>query len=151
MQKDFNKLPADKQRKFIVKNLLKDEYFKQFHMEIKTICVEDIYPKTQLKEFIKSRDNFVNEIITKLLRKYKDNVIDLCNFPTNTHYYNLALKQKSKLSNMINIQVLNYKDELGFMTKQLIMDTWTDTKNILTLEELSLESIVNNIHPFFDN
>ena len=145
MQKEFCKLPSDKQRKFIVKNLLKDEYFKQFHDIFKCNFVENIYPKAQQKEFIKLRNNYINNKITKILRKYKDNIIDLYNFPTNKYFYDQALKQKKKLCSTINIDILNYKDEHGFMTKQLIFDTWNDTQNILVAVELSLESIISNI------
>jgi len=151
MQKEFIKLSVDKQRKFIVKNLLKDNHFKQFHDIFKTIFVENIYSKVQQKELVKLRNNYINDKITHILRKYKDNIIDLHNFPTNQYFYNQALKQKIKLCNIINIEVLNYKDEYGFFTKQLIMDVWIDTKNILTIPELSLESVINDIPPYTDD
>ena len=145
MQKEFLKLPLDKQRKFIIKNLLKDELFKEFHDEIKSNFVEIIYSKVQQKELIKLRNIYVNNKITKILRKYKDNIIDLSNYSANIFFYEQALKQKKKLLKIVNNNILNYKDEYGFMIKELIMDIWHDTKNILTIQELSLESIVNNI------
>lgn len=151
MQKEFNKLPLDKQRKFLIKNLLKDAHFKQFHDEFKTNFVENIYSKAQQTELIKLRNMYVNDKITNILRKYKDNIIDLSNFTTNKYFYDQALKQKMKLENIINIDVLNYKDEYGFMTKELIIDTWSDIQKIMTIEKLSLQSIINNIPPFIDD
>jgi len=145
MQKEFNKLPIDKQRKFIVKNLLKDEYFKELHDKFKNTYVEDIYPKTQQKNFITIRNSYINNKITDILRKYKDNIIDLhCN-PTSKYFYDQALKQKNKLHNMLDLHILNYKDEYGFMIKQLITDTWIATHNILVNQELSLDSIIDLI------
>ena len=151
MQKEFNKLPLDKQRKFLVKNLLKDSHFKQFHDEFKTNFVENIYSKTQQKELIKLRNMYVNDKITNILRKYKDSIIDLSNFATNKYFYDQALKQKMKLENIINIDVLNYRDEYGFMTKELIIDTWYNIQKILTIEKLSLQPIIDNIAPFTDD
>ena len=61
MQKEFIKLSLEKQRKFIVKNLLKDNYFKQFHNIFKNIFVENIFPRTQQKELVKLRNNYIND------------------------------------------------------------------------------------------
>lgn len=151
MQKEFLKLTLDKQRKFIIKNLLKDELFKEFHDEIKSNFVEIIYSKVQQKELIKLRNIYINNKITKILRKYKDNIIDLSSYSANIFFYEQALKQKNKLLKIVNINILNYKDEYGFMIKELIMDIWHDTKNILTIQELSLESIVKNMLAYNNN
>jgi hypothetical protein len=145
MQKEFNKLPIDKQRKFIIKNLLNDKHFVQFHEEFTNIYVENIFPKVKQKEFIKLRNNYINDKITKILRKYKDNIIDLHNFPYNNYFYDNALKQKNKLLKILNNDILNYKDEYNFTVRELIIDVWNHTKKILIIENLSLESIVNNI------
>ncbi len=151
MQKEFNKLPLDKQRKFLVKNLLKDIYFKEFHDKFKTNFVENIYSKAQQKELIKLRNMYINDKITNILRKYKDSIIDLSNFTTNKYFYDQALKQKMKLENIINTDVLNYKDEYGFTTKELIIETWHNIQKIVTIEKLSLEPIINNITPIIND
>jgi hypothetical protein len=148
MQKEFFKLKKEKQRNFIIKNLLKDDYFKEYHNIFSSTFVENIYLKNQQKEKIKIRNEFINNKITNLLRKYKDNVIDLHIHSTNKYFYDKILKQKLKLSNMINENVLNYRDEFGFTIKELIKDTYESTKNIVKNQELSLEPIVNIIPPF---
>ena len=151
MQKEFIKLPIDKQRKFIVKNLLKDEYFKEAHDKFKNTFIEDIYPKTQQKDFITIRNSYINNKITNILRKYKDNIIDLhCN-PTNKYFYDQVLKQKNKLHNILDLRILNYKDEYGFMIKQLITDTWVAVKDILVNQELSLDAIIEFIPKYIDD
>jgi hypothetical protein len=151
MQKEFNKLSIDKQRKFIVKNLLRNEYFKDFHEKIKNIFIEDIYPKNQQKDLVKIRNCLINDKITTILRKYKDNVIDLYSEPTNKYFYDQALKQKNKLENMLNLRTLYYKDEYGFMTMQLVTDVWGTTKDIIASPELSLESIIKRIPDYIDD
>ena len=151
MQKEFNKLPIDKQRKFLIKNLLKDEYFKESHDKFKNTFIEDIYPKTQQKDVIMIRNSYINNKITNVLRKYKDNIIDShCN-PTSKYFYDQALKQKNKLHNILDLRILNYKDEYGFMIKQLITDTWVATKDILVNQELSLQSIIDLIPGYIDD
>lgn len=147
MQKEFNKMSLDKQRKFIVRNMLKDEHFKDLHDAIKIYFVEDMHSKSKLNELIKIRNSYVNEKITKLLRKYKENILDLYSSPNNFYYYNLALKNKNKIQKIINnTNILSYKDEFGFMISELLIDTYADTKNILINQELSLDFIAKNIH-----
>ncbi len=151
MQKEFNKLPIDKQRKFIIKNLLKDEYFKKSHKKFKNTYIEYIYPKTQQKDFITIRNSYINNKITDILRKYKDNIIDLYCNPTSKYFYDQALKQKNKLHNILDSHILNYADDYNFMVKQLITDTWTNTKNIIVYQELSLDTIIEFIPKYIDD
>lgn len=151
MQKEFNKLTIDKQRKFIVRNLLKDEYFKEYHEKIKNTFIEDIHSKAHQKELVQVRNSYVNNKITHILRKYKDNIIDLHCDPTNKYFYSQSLKQKNKLYNMLNINAFNYKDEFGFGVWQLVTDTWLDTTHILTNPELGLESIINFMPNYIDD
>lgn len=145
MQKEFIKLTLEKQRKFLIKNILKDNYFILYHKKFTKIFVENIFPKIKRKEILKKRNNYINNKITKILRKYKDYTIDLYNFSSNAFFYKQIIKQKNKLNNLININTLNYKDEYGFTIEELLYDVYKDTKNITINNELSLENIINNI------
>jgi hypothetical protein len=145
MQKEFNKLTLEKQRKFLIKNILKNNYFILYHKKFTKIFVENIFPKIKRKEILKKRNNYINNKITKILRKYKDYTIDLYNFSSNAFFYKQIIKQKNKLNNLININTLNYKDEYGFTIEELLYDVYKDTKNITINNELSLENIINNI------
>jgi hypothetical protein len=145
MQKEFIKLTLEKQRKFLIKNILKDNYFILYHKKFTKIFMENIFPKIKRKEILKKRNNYINNKITKILRKYKDYTIDLYNFSSNAFFYKQIIKQKNKLNNLININTLNYKDEYGFTIEELLYDVYKDTKNITINNELSLENIINNI------
>lgn len=149
MQKEFNKLSIEKQRKFIVKNFLKDEHFKKFHKKVKNIFVEEIYPKNQQKALIDTRNCKINDKINKILQKYKDNILDLYHYPINTYFFNNALLQKTKLENIIDSKNLIYKDENDFRVFELILDTWRDCKKIINNQELSLEPIIKVIQSIF--
>jgi len=145
MQKEFNKLSLEKKRKFIVRNLLNDKYFNYFHNDFNNIFIEDIYSKNKQKEMIITRNKYINNKITKILNKYKNYIIDLSYNPNNDFFYKKANKQKIKLINILNPNVLNYKDEFDFTVRELILDTMNDTKNIIIDNNLSLETIINHI------
>lgn len=148
MQKEFNKLSISKQRKFIVKNLLKDEYFKQFHTKFSNIFIEEIYSKNHQKELIKIRNCKINNKITKILQKYKDSIMDYYFDTTNINFYNNAIKQKNKLEQILDNNVLMYKDEDEFRVFELIIDTYNDTKYIES-KQASLKSIIEYLKKIF--
>ena len=97
MQKEFNKLSSDKKRKFIVKNLLKDDYFIKFQNKFKILFIEEVYKKAEQKEQILAKKKYICDKITNILTNYKDNIIDLYCYPTSTHFYERVLYYKNKL------------------------------------------------------
>lgn len=143
MQKEFNKLSPDKQRKFIIKNLTKDEYFKIFHKKIKILYVEEIYKKNEQKINITLRNEYFLNKITKILTRYKDNIIDYHNNPTSNYFHERILNNKNKLRKILSKNVnYNFTDENGFTIKELILDTWNSIKNIVTVQEFTLENLI---------
>jgi hypothetical protein len=142
MQKEFNKLSIDKKHKFIIKNMLKDEYFLMFHYKIKTLFIEYITTKTEHKAQYIIKQKYIIDKITNILTNYKDNIIDLYCYPTSDYFYKKALYYKNKLYKMYNIEFLNYIDENNFSIMDLILDTWKNTKDILVKTELDLHDII---------
>jgi len=143
MQKEFNKLSKDKQRKFIIKNLIKDEYFSIFHKKIKILYIEDIYKKNEQIVNISLRNNFLLNKITKILTCYRDNVIDYHNNPDSNYFYQQILKNKNKLKKILSKNInYDFMDDNNFTIKDLILDTWNSIKNIVTVQELSLENFI---------
>lgn len=142
MQKEFNKLSQEKQRKFIIKNLIKDDYFYNYHTKFKILFVEEIYKKNQQKDYIFLRNEYLLNKIIKFLTNYKDNIIDLSTNQNSRFFYEQALKNKNKIIKILNHKInYNYKDENDFTIKDFILDTWNSIKNIVTLQELSLENL----------
>ncbi len=144
MQKEFNKLTEDKQRKFIIKNLIKDEYFNIFHKKIKILYVEEIYKKYEQKINVTLRNEYLLNKITKILTCYKDDIIDFHNNPNSNYFYERILNNKNKLTKILSKKNINYNftDENNFTIKDLILDTWNSIKNIVTVQELSLENLI---------
>ena len=143
MQKEFNKLSQDKQRKFIIKNLIKDEYFSIFHKKIKILYIEDIYKKNEQQVNIGLRNKFLLNKITKILTCYRDNVIDYHNNPDSNYFNEQILKNKNKLKKILSKNInYDFMDENNFTIKDLILDTWNSIKNIVTVQELSLENFI---------
>jgi hypothetical protein len=142
MQKEFNKLTIQKKRKFIVKNLLKDEYFIKVHDKFKTLFIEDAYTKAEQKQQSLIKNEYIINKITCILTNYKDNIIDLhCN-PSSEYFYKQALQYKNKLYKIFDLNFLNYKDENNFYIHQLILDTWIITKEIIVKLDTSIEDII---------
>lgn len=142
MQKEFNKLNLDKKRKFIIKNLLKDNYFCNFHNKFKVLYIKEIYPKTEQKQQIIIKQTYLIDKISNILTTYKDNIIDLYCNPTSDYFYKKALYYKHKLHKLCNIEILQYKDENDFSIADLIIDTWNNTKNILIKHDTNLDDIL---------
>ena len=151
MQKEFNKLTLDKKHKFIVKNLLRDEYFIKFHEKFKTLFIEDIYTKVEQKEQLIIKKKYFCDKITDILTNYKDNIIDLHCYPTSNYFYERALYYKDKLDKIFDLNILTLQDEYGFKIHQLIIDTWISTKEILVKDDTSIESIVLRMPNFIDD
>lgn len=143
MQKEFNKLNRDKQRKFIIKNLIKDEYFNMFHKKIKILYVEEIYKKNEQKINITLRNEYLLDKITKILTRYRDDIIDYHNNPTSNYFYERILNNKNKLRKILSKNInYNFTDENNFTIKDLILDTWNSIKNIVSVQEFSLENLI---------
>lgn len=143
MQKEFNKLNRDKQRKFIIKNLIKDEYFDIFHKKIKILYVEEIYKKNEHELNISLRNEYLLNKITKILTRYRDDIIDYHNNPTSHYFHERILNNKNKLKKILSKNInYNFTDENNFTIKDLILDTWNSIKNIVTVQEFSLENLI---------
>ena len=150
VQKEFNKLPINKKHKFIVKNLLQDNYFSVFHDKCKILYIKEIYntKNEQLSNNIIKNNYFMNKI-TYLLTNYKDNIIDLYCHPTNNYFYNQALFYKNKLLKIIKSDLFIIIDEHNFTISDLIIDVWATTKNIIIKPDTDIYDLIQELHKYY--
>lgn len=141
MQKTFNNLTINKKRKFLVKNLLRDDYFMFAYSAIKFNCIYELNFKTQRTNLIESRNKYHLDKFTSLLTKYKDFVIDLYAEPNNKYYYNQVVKYKNKIKSYPIYLIYKYKDSDGFDWKDLLEDVVSFTKSIILDKNLSIENL----------
>jgi hypothetical protein len=153
MQREFNKLEKDKQRKFLIKNIIKDDFFGIYCKEFSSLFIKYIYPKNKCIELNKEREQFLNNSVI-ILRNYKDNIIDFSINPT-TELYNCILDIKKTISELIKENKLDYRDENNYSFRDLIIDAYYDTINLIYDYKLSLidellcysHEMVTNLHP----
>jgi hypothetical protein len=151
MQKEFNKLTIQKKQKFIVKNLLKDDYFIKVHDKIKTLFIEDVYTKAeQIQQILIKNEKMLNKI-TYILTNYTDNIIDLYCYPTSDYFYNQVMRYKNKLYKIFDLNILNYKDDNEFKIHQLILDTWIITREMLVRPEIGIGDIISRIPDYVND
>ena len=138
MQKEFNKLNIDKKRKFLIKNIAKDDFFNHFHKKINKHYPDYLNKKSLHKELVEKKNIYLFNKICRILTLYKDNIIDLYNNPNSYYFYNNAIKYKNKLEKIIPLITLNYKDENDFTLIDILLDINNETTNLISKEELGL-------------
>ncbi len=138
MQKKFNTLTVSKKRKFLVNNLLRDEYFKYLFNDIKLNCICQLHPKSSREELIKVKNDLYLQKYTKLLSQYRHYVIDLHTEPNNKYFYECVIKYKNKILNFPIELIYNVYDSNGFTYTDLLLDITEETKKIITNKEFSL-------------
>jgi hypothetical protein len=75
MQKEFESLTIEEQRKFLIKSILNDNYFQNIHKSIKDSYIEYIYDNDELKNKLKERNNRrIGNIIRNNLKYYTNSV-----------------------------------------------------------------------------
>lgn len=141
MQKTFNNLTINKKRKFLVKNLLRDDYFMFAHSVIKFNCICELNFKNQCANLIESRNEYHLDKFSSLLTKYKDFIIDLYTEPNNKYYYNQVVKYKNKIKSYPIYLIYKYKDFNDFGWKDLFDDVVNITKSIVLDKNLSIENL----------
>jgi hypothetical protein len=78
MQKEFESLTIEEQRKFLIKSILNDNYFHNIHKSIKDSYIEYIYDKDELKNKLKERNNRRMGNIIRNNLKYYTNSVNKC-------------------------------------------------------------------------
>jgi hypothetical protein len=148
MQKEFNKLNETKKRKFLVKNITKDNSFFYIHKKINILYPEYIYKKKEHIELIKKRNDYIYLKICKYISNYRDYVIDIYNDENNKYFYEQIIKYKHKLLHIINIDNLYLQDENDFYIIDLLIDVIKNTKDIIKNEHIKLNELNEMMNQF---
>lgn len=150
MQKEFNKLDDIKKRKFLIKNILKNDFFIKYHNEF-SLFIEYIYSKRKQAKELKERDEKIYlDYCANILTNYKHNVLDCVLFTTSTdpvksEFYLFALSNKLEIEKLFNNKLINSHDENGFTFSDLLSDVIYQLEPLLTNElyNLSLSYLLN--------